>query len=184
MEFNIDDYTIADKSFAANLIQYDNILSEKNAELSAAKKENMEIRKANAKYSSRFIPDDAVTIESVEDVLQLNIFPCFENLEFSDYNNMLLVNLLFNTNLESATEIQKAMILFWNDKGNDLKLSESGLKRVKQHEKGIYAPTQNTMKNHSLCFNCSNWKSCFRYKINFQDKYYDRIKDFTGGVSQ
>lgn len=182
-EFNLNDYIISDKSFAANLINYDKILSEKNAELSAIKKENLELKKSNANYSSRFIPDDAISIGSPDEVLKLNIFPCFENLEFTDYNNMLLVNLLFNTDISDAADVQKAMVIFWNDKDIKLELSKSGLKRVKQHENGKYAPTQNTMKKNDLCYNCTNWKNCFRYKMNFQDKYYDRIKNFNGDAA-
>lgn len=180
--FNINEYNITDNSFVDKLLYFDKIISDKDSELVTAKKESAERLKAtNKNYSSRFIPDDAVEIKSIDDVLKLNIFPCFNNLKFSDYNNMLLVNLLFNTNITSAAEIQKAMIIFWNDKGIELKESKSGLKRVKQHEKGKYAPTNNTMKKNNSCFNCSSWKNCFRYKIIFKDEYYERIENYKIG---
>ena len=119
-----------------------------------------------------------INISKPEDVMRLLSFQCFRNMEWSDYNNLLLVNLLWNTNLSTAADVQKAMILYWNDKGIPLKASASGLKRVEANKSGKYAPTNNTMKRNEYCKGCTDWRKCFRYKLILSDEYKERIHAF------
>ena len=119
-----------------------------------------------------------INISKPEDVMRLLSFQCFRNMEWSDYNNLLLVNLLWNTNLSTAADVQKAMIIYWKSKGIELKASPQGLKRVEANKNGKYAPTNNTMKRNDYCMGCTDWRKCFRYKLILSDEYKERIHAF------
>lgn len=142
------------------------------------------------KSNVKFIPKGMIAITKPEDVIQLLSFPCFNNMKWDDYHNLLLVNLLYYTDLETDEDVQKAMVYFWQPKGINMSLTAKGLARVKANKKGKYPPTNNTMKTLNLCpisdpsanldnyKCCSNWKECFRYKLKLDESYNKKIKDY------
>ena len=104
-------------------------------------------------------------IANPDDVVKLMQYPCFNDMKFSDYNNLVLVNILSFTDLKDANDVQDAMLKFWENKDiRNMKKSESGFKRVKMNDKK-YSFTNNTMKRLDLCHECDDWKHCFKYNL-------------------
>lgn len=172
-DFNIEDY-YANTDFIDTLHYLDN-----KGKAAAIKEREIAARYVKtSKNHTNKIYKGMVSINNPEDVMRLLSFQCFRNMEWSDYNNMLLVNLLWNTNLSTAADVQKAMIIYWKSKGIMLKASPSGLKRVEANKSGKYAPTNNTMKRNDYCNSCSDWRKCFRYKLVLSDEYKERIHAF------
>ena len=177
--YRVDDFTIEDYYVTDEFIDKLKFLNNngrdaaiKEREKAARLTKNMPKHHGNKKYKGM------INITKPEDVMNLLSFQCFKNMEWSDYNNLLLVNLLWNTGIGTAEDIQKAMIYFWNDKGIKLKPSAAGLKRVKSNKHGKYAPTNNTMKKHEYCTGCNDWRECFRYKLILSDEYRNRLHNF------
>ncbi len=169
-DFNIEDY-YANTDFIDMLHYLDN-----KGKAVAIKEREIAARNVNVpKYNGNKIFKGMINISRPEDVMRLLSFQCFRDMEWSDYNNLLLVNLLWNTNLPTAADVQKAMIIYWKSKGTILKASPSGLKRVEANKSGKYAPTNNTMKRNEYCKGCDDWKKCFRYKLILSDEYKERI---------
>lgn len=169
-DFNMEDY-YANTEFIDMLHYLDN-----KGKAAAIKEREIAARNVNVpKYNGNKIYKGMINISKPEDVMKLLSFQCFNNMEWSDYNNLLLVNLLWNTNLSTADEVQKAMMIYWKSKGTILKASSSGLRRVEANKSGKYAPTNNTMKRNQYCKECKDWKQCFRYKLVLSDDYKERI---------
>lgn len=169
-DFNIEEY-YANTDFIDMLHHLDN-----EGKAAAIKEREMMARKINVpKVNGNKIYKGMINISKPEDVMRLLSFQCFRNMEWSDYNNLLLVNLLWNTNLSTAADVQKAMIIYWKSKGIELKASPQGLKRVEANKNGKYAPTNNTMKRNDYCMGCTDWRKCFRYKLILSDEYKERI---------
>ena len=126
---------------------------------------------------------DQTVIASPEDAVKLLQYPCFNNMRYSDFNNLALVNLLSFTDLKDADDVQDAMLKFWQSKGiNGMVKSESGFKRV---EKNIrkYLITNRTMENKlNLCSHCQDWKRCFRYNLKLNELYYDKLETYKNGL--
>ena len=126
---------------------------------------------------------DQTVIASPEDAVKLLQYPCFNNMKYSDFNNLALVNLLSFTDLKDADDVQDAMLKFWQSKGiNGMVKSESGFKRV---EKNIrkYLITNRTMENKlNLCSHCQDWKRCFRYNLKLNELYYDKLETYKNGL--
>lgn len=173
-DFNIEEY-YANTDFIDMLHYLDN-----KGKAAAIHEREMAARNTKnvGKYKGNKIFKGMINISKPEDVMRLLSFQCFRNMEWSDYNNLLLVNLLWNTNLSTSAEVQEAMILYWKSKGTILKASSSGLKRVEANKSGKYAPTNNTMKRNDYCMGCKDWKQCFRYKLILSDEYKERIHAF------
>lgn len=173
-DFNIEEY-YANTDFIDMLHYLDNkgkAAAIHEREIAARNNKKMPKTNGNKIYKGM------INITKPEDVMRLLSFQCFRKMKWSDYNNLLLVNLLWNTNLSTADDVQKAMILYWKSKGIILKASSSGLKRVKANKSGKYAPTNNTMKRNEYCMGCTDWKKCFRYKLILSDEYKERIHAF------
>lgn len=169
-DFNIEDY-YANTEFIDMLHYLDN-----KGKAAAIKEREIAARNVNVpKYNGNKIYKGMINISKPEDVMKLLSFQCFNNMEWSDYDNLLLVNLLWNTNLSTAADVQKAMIIYWKSKGTILKASPQGLRRVEANKSGKYAPTNNTMKRNQYCKECKDWKQCFRYKLVLSDEYKERI---------
>ena len=169
-DFNMEEYH-ANTEFIETLHYLDN-----KGKAAAIKEREIAARNINGpKHNSNKIYKGMITISKPEDVMKLLSFQCFKNMEWSDYNNLLLVNLLWNTNLSTSAEVQKAMIIYWKNKGTILNASPQGLRRVEANKSGKYAPTNNTMKRNQYCKECKDWKQCFRYKLVLSDDYKERI---------
>ena len=174
--YRIDDFSIEDYYANPEFIETLHYLDNKGKAASVKEREIAAINtKKMPKYKGNKTFKGMIDISRPEDVMQLLSFQCFKGMEWSDYNNLLLVNLLWNTNLRSAEDIQKAMIHFWSSKDVTLKPSAAGLKRVIANKDGKYAPTNNTMKRNEYCHDCNDWKECFRYKLILSDEYRERI---------
>lgn len=169
-DFNIEEY-YATNEFIGFLHELDN-----KGKAAAIHEIEMAARNTNVpKYNGNKIYKGMINISRPEDVMKLLSFQCFRDMEWSDYNNLLLVNLLWNTNLSTSADVQKAMMIYWKSKGIILKASSSGLKRVEANKSGKYAPTNNTMKRNQYCKECKDWRKCFRYKLILSDEYKERI---------
>ena len=118
-----------------------------------------------------------------EDAVKLLQYPCFNDMKFSDFNNLALVNLLSFTDLEDADDVQDAMLNFWKSKGiNGMVKSESGFKRVERNIRK-YLITNKTMDNKlNLCSHCQDWKRCFRYNLKLNELYYDKLETYKNGL--
>ena len=177
--YDVDDFNIEEYYANSDFIETLHYLDKKGK---AAAVHEREIAAKNLKKmpkgNGNKIFKGMIKISNPEDAMQLLSFQCFKHMEWSDYNNLLVVNLLWNTNLSTAEDVQKAMIYFWNAKDVTLKPSAAGLKRVIKNKAGKYAPTNNTMKRNDYCHNCNDWKSCFRYKLVLSDEYRERINAF------
>lgn len=178
-KYKLHDFSIEDYYANAEFIDTLHYLDKKGKAAAIHEKEvaAMNLKKM-PKYNGNKIFKGMIDISKPEDVMKLLSFQCFKSMEWSDKNNLLLVNLLWHTNLKTAEDIQKAMIYYWNHKGISLKQSAAGLKRVKANRKGKYAPTNNTMKRNEYCKECKDWKECFRYKLILSDEYKERIHTY------
>ena len=176
-DFSMEDYYVTDE-FIDMLHYFDN----RGKSIAIKKKEEAELwqqkHKNKSNINSGKIFKGQINITKPEDAIKLLSFQCFNQMEYDDYYNLLLVNLLWNTGLPDAESVQKAMIYFWQQKGHDMKLSKSGLKRVAANSQGKYAPTNNTMKKNQLCSECKDWKQCFRYKLYLKPEYKERIQAY------
>ena len=170
-DFTVEDYYVTDE-FIEMLHYFD-----KRGKAEAVKekeKQQQWMKKYKRTAATGKIFEGQINITKPEDAAQLLSFKCFNEMPYDDYNNLLLVNLLWNTYLPDAESVQKAMVYVWHLKGREMQLSETGLKRVKANMSGKYAPTNNTMKKKELCQSC-NWKECFRYKLHLKPDYRERI---------
>ena len=178
-KYTVDDFSIEDYYANDDFIEALHYLDNKGKAAAIKERERAaRIVKNMPKSNPNKIYDGMINITKPEDVMKLLSFPCFKNMEWSDYNNLLLVNLLWNTGIATAEDVQKAMIYYWNDKDINLKPSDTGLKRVIKNKHGKYAPTNNTMKRHEYCTDCKDWRECFRYKLVLSDEYKERINTF------
>lgn len=174
MDFYFKDYS--DNS-------YDKFLLEKDLEydkINSIKKENQELedKKNKKKYSNfkEFSNTTKIRIAEPEDVLRLNKFPCFNNMNWSDTNNYYFVMVLAYTDLPTMEAIQEAMIIFWKSKGRTMQKSDKGLKRVTKTVKKTLAKNKVVTKNGMLntvgsCKECEFYSECFRCKVKFKPEY-------------
>lgn len=174
----VDDFSMDEYYANTDFIDMLHFLDNKGKAIAIKERESMARNVNVPKHNSNKIYKGMINISRPEDVMRLLSFKCFSNMEWSDYNNLLLVNLLWNTNLSTAADVQKAMIIYWKSKGIELKASPQGLKRVEANKNGKYAPTNNTMKRNDYCMGCTDWRKCFRYKLILSDEYKERIHAF------
>ena len=122
-------------------------------------------------------------IAKPDDAVKLLQYPCFNQMEYSDFNNLALVNLLSFTDLEDADKVQDAMLKFWESKGiKGMVKSESGFKRVKRNLRK-YIITNRTMDNKlNLCRHCQDWKTCFRDNLKLDETYHDKLETYKNGI--
>ena len=122
-------------------------------------------------------------IAKPDDAVKLLQYPCFNQMGYSDFNNLALVNLLSFTDLEDADKVQDAMLKFWESKGiKGMVKSESGFKRVKRNLRK-YIITNRTMDNKlNLCRHCQDWKTCFRYNLKLDETYHDKLETYKNGL--
>ena len=153
------------------LIAHDKIAKQKE------KENKLNKRMTITKRPKIFANKNQTVIARPEDAVHLLQYPCFNHMKFSDYNNLVLVNLWSWTDLKDANDVQDAMLMFWQHKGiKDMQKNEHGFKRVQKNYKK-YIFTENSMKKMDLCRFCDNWKSCFRYQIRFNHDYYDKLNE-------
>ena len=121
-------------------------------------------------------------IANPDDVVKLMQYPCFNDMKFSDYNNLVLVNILSFTDLKDANDVQDAMLKFWENKGfTKMQKNQQGFHRVKENDKK-YSFTQNTMKRIGLCQECQDWQRCFRYNMKLNQVYDDKLETYKNGL--
>ena len=147
------------------------------------KQKHDRIKKMNLQKRPKILAsEDKTIIAAPEDVVKLMQYPCFNHMEYSDDNNLLLVNLLSFTDLEDADKVQDAMLNFWKSKGiKDMTKNESGFKRVERNYMK-YVFTNNSLKKRQLCQECDDWKKCFQYNIRFNQQYDDKLETYKNGL--
>ena len=129
-----------------------------------------------------FANKNQTIIARPDDAVKLMQYPCFNAMKFSDYNNLVLVNILSFTDLEDADMVQDAMLKFWENKGfTKMQKNQQGFHRVKENDKK-YSFTQNTMKRIGLCQECQDWQRCFRYNMKLNQVYDDKLETYKNGL--
>lgn len=173
--YKVDDFCIENYYANNDFIDMLHYIDNRGKAVAIKEKEIAARTPTTSTYNGNKFYKGMININKPEEVMKLLSFQCFKNMEWSDYNNLLLVNLLWNTNLSTAEEVQQAMIIYWKSKGTVLNASASSLKRVAANKSGKYALTNNTMKRNQYCKECKDWKQCFRYKLFLSDEYKQRI---------
>ena len=150
-------------------------------------KKNKHLQDLNRKMNLQkrpkiFASKNQTVIANPDDAIKLMQYPCFNAMKFSDYNNLVLVNVLSFTDLEDADMVQDAMLKFWENKGfTKMQKNQQGFHRVKENDKK-YSFTQNTMKRIGLCQECQDWQRCFRYNMKLNQVYDDKLETYKNGL--
>lgn len=151
-------------------------------------KKNKHLQDLNRKMNLQkrpkiFASKNQTVIANPDDAIKLMQYPCFNAMKFSDYNNLVLVNVLSFTDLEDADMVQDAMLKFWENKGfTKMQKSEQGFHRIERSQKR-YSFTNNTMKRIGLCIECQDWKHCFKNNLKLDGTYHDKLETYKNGLN-
>ena len=201
--FNIDDdyFSIVDRSFEFTCKpktkreisvedHFGEILNQNSEELFSVledwdkefNRKRMESRK-RSRESHLFNQSDytfrhknQISINTPSDALRLLEFPCFQRLDIKNRRDLLSLNgYLSFTELESLEDIQRAFILFCNERGASMERTKEGLKQTESVYHKHYL-TNSSMQRNGYCQNCK-YQDCFRNKVRMSPLYEKTVHE-------